>query len=243
MQTATKPMAKNSQVYTTLDYSIFKSIDGNRDKNSLHVRRLKESMEKKYLFTVIIVNELFQIIDGQHRFDVIQELNLPLNYIICEGYGLDEVHVLNQNSKNWNAEDFLNGYADLNIYDYVEYRKFKLKYELGHNECRMLLTSSFDKQTVNFNDGSFKVTSIKKAYNTAEKIMTIGKFYAGFKRRSFVTAIFNLLSNENFDFDTLIRKLEIQPSALKDCTSTSQYIDLIEVIYNYRNRNKVSLKY
>ena len=55
----------SSVVHTTTDYSLFKSIDGNRTKNKAHVKKLKKSMEEKYLFTVIIVNEKYEIIDGQ----------------------------------------------------------------------------------------------------------------------------------------------------------------------------------
>ena len=84
-----------SQVYKTEDYFLFKPIDGNRNKNLLHINRLKKSMESNYLFTVIIVNENYEIIDGQHRFEVIKELKLPLYYIVCNGYGLNEVHILN----------------------------------------------------------------------------------------------------------------------------------------------------
>ena len=95
-------MQKFNHVYTTNDYTLFTSIDGNRTKNKLHIKRLKQSIKENYLFTVIIVNENYEIIDGQHRFDVIKELNLPLYYIICEGYGLAEVHILNQISKTQN---------------------------------------------------------------------------------------------------------------------------------------------
>ena len=48
------PMVNNSsQVQITNNYSLFTSLDGNRNVNKLHVKRLKESMQKKYLFTVI----------------------------------------------------------------------------------------------------------------------------------------------------------------------------------------------
>jgi hypothetical protein len=40
-----------------------------------------------------------------------------------------------------------------------------------------------------------------------------------------------------------MHKLRIQPSALVDCTSTEQYRILIEDIYNYKNRNKINLRY
>jgi hypothetical protein len=106
----TEPMVKHSnQVHTTTDYFLFKPIEGNRNKNLIHLSRLKKSLSENYLFTVIIVNEKYEIIDGQHRFECVKELKLPLHYIVCNGYGLNEVHVLNQNSKTWNAEDYLTG--------------------------------------------------------------------------------------------------------------------------------------
>ena len=102
------------QILTTNNYELFKSIDGNRNVNELHLSRLKKSIQKKYLFTFILVNEKHHIIDGQHRFEVIKELGLPLNYVVCKGYGINEVHQLNENSKNWNADDYLDGYCKLN---------------------------------------------------------------------------------------------------------------------------------
>ena len=72
-----EPMAKySSQVYTTTDYFLFKPIEGNRHKNLLHLSRLKKSISANYLFTVIIVNEKYEIIDGQHRFQCIKDLKL-----------------------------------------------------------------------------------------------------------------------------------------------------------------------
>ena len=59
-------------------------------------------MQSNYLFTVIIVNENYEIIDGQHRFEVIKELNLPLRYIICEGYGFAAI---GKNEKKVEIED------------------------------------------------------------------------------------------------------------------------------------------
>ena len=36
----------------------------------------------------------------------------------CDGYGLNEVHILNQNSKTWNADDYLAGYCNLGNKNY-----------------------------------------------------------------------------------------------------------------------------
>jgi hypothetical protein len=36
----------------------------------------------------IIINKYYEIIDGQHRFDALQKLGLPIQFIICKEYGL-----------------------------------------------------------------------------------------------------------------------------------------------------------
>jgi hypothetical protein len=243
--TEKEPMVKYSnQVHTTKDYFLFKSIDGNRNKNLLHINRLKKSMSQKYLFTVIIVNEKYEIIDGQHRFHVIEELKLPLHYIVCQGYGLNEVHVLNQNSKTWNADDYLAGYCDLNNKDYLMYRDFKETYGIGHNECMTILAGSHIKSQVDvFYSGNFKIKNYNQACSTIEKILLIEAYYTGAKRRSFIYAMLQLLKNPKFEFTEFLQKLKSQPTALVDCANISQYISLIEEIYNYRRRDKINLRF
>lgn len=242
-QTLNAPMI-SYQVHTTTDYFLFKSIDGNRNKNLLHINRLKASMQNNYLFTVIIVNDKYEIIDGQHRFEVIKDLKLPLNYIICDGYGLNEVHILNQNSKTWNADDYLTGYCNLGYRDYILYAEFKNKYNLGHNETLSLLTGSTGKYSIDiFYSGNFKIKSLKEAENIIEKILMIEPYYDGIRRRAFIYTMMQLFKNKNFEFTEFIQKLKLQPTALLDCTNTENYKLLIEEIYNYRRKVKVNLRY
>lgn len=243
-----EPMVKQSnQVHTTTDYFLFKPLDGNRNINQLHVNRLKKSMAENYLFTVLIVNENYEIIDGQHRFEVIRELGLPLNYVVCTGYGLNEVHIFNVNSKNWNADDYLEGYCKLEYPEYLKYAEFKEKYQFGHSECIALLKGvnhhSSASYYFDFYNGTLKIKDYNKACEIADKIQIIGTYYDGYKRRLFILAMLKLFNNKNFEFIDFIQKLKSQPSALMHCSNVEQYIMLIEEIYNYRRRDKVSLRY
>jgi len=231
------------QVHTTKDYSLFKSIEGNRNKNLLHINRLKKSMSENYLFTTITVNEFYEVIDGNHRFDAIQELGLSLNYIICPGYGLTEVHILNQNSKTWNADDYLNGYCNLGYKDYLQFADFKEKYKLGFNETMALLTGSLNRYNEMFYKGEFKIKSMWYAVDLIEKILLIEPYYKGIRRRSFVYTMMSLSKNNNFSFAEFLQKLKLQPTSLQDCTSVEAYKALIEDIYNYHRREKVNLKF
>lgn len=244
-------MGKNNNVYvgkevlTTTDYFLFKQIEGNREKNKLQLSKLKKSMSDSYLFTILIVNENYEIIDGQHRFEVIKELGLPLNYVVCDGYGLNEVHVLNQNQKTWTVSDYMEGYANMGYSDYIQYREFKDKYGFHHQETMLLLGTRFnDASTVNnFKKGLFKIGSLKKAESLVKKILMIEPYYSGIRRRTFMKAIITLLNCSLFNFDEFMHKLNVQPTAMKDCTTSEAYIELIEQIYNYHRRYKVNLRF
>jgi hypothetical protein len=232
-------------VFTTKDYGLFKPIDGNRNLNHLHLSRLKKSIINNYLYTVIIINEKYEIIDGQHRYNVAKELNLPLNYIICEGYGLEEVHILNKISKTWNADDYLAGYCNLGYKDYIIYDEFKKKYGFGHYESMLMLSEVYAKHlSETFSNGNFKVKDYASAVKLAENIKKIGKIYDGYKRKAFVACMYQLTKhNPNFDFDEFHHKLKLQPTLLVDCATSTQYKDVIEEIYNYKRRDKISFRY
>ena len=49
-------MKEVNQVLKTNDYSMFKHMNGNRNINKLHLKRLTESMSEKYIEVPIIVN-------------------------------------------------------------------------------------------------------------------------------------------------------------------------------------------
>jgi len=238
---ATKEKQTAYQIHTTTDYSMFRNIDGNRKKNLQHINRLEQSIKERYLFTVITVNEKYEIIDGQHRFEVLSKLGLPINYVVCDGYGLAEVHRMNTNSKNWSADDYMNAYVDLGYSEYVRYKQFKNKYKLSHSETRVLLSGATDSNS--FNSGKFSIKHYERAVQDIERIQLIKPYYDGINRRSFIYAMVTLFRRKNFDFKQFLAKTKLQPTALVDCPSTTAYISLIENIYNYRRKNKVNLRY
>ena len=54
-------------VFKTFDYGLFKNIKGNRELNPKNYKKILHSMGNKQLEIPIIVNEKYEIIDGQHR--------------------------------------------------------------------------------------------------------------------------------------------------------------------------------
>jgi len=136
-------------VNETKNYDQFKILKGNRTVNMLHVEKLKISFGRKYLLSPIIVNENFEIIDGQHRFVAAKELGLPVYYIAIGGYSLMDIQIYNTNASNWKKKDFLNMYCDLGRPAYVQFKKFMDTYpDFGIRACESLISNLAGSMTV-----------------------------------------------------------------------------------------------
>ena len=186
----------------------------------------------------IIVNEDFDIIDGQHRFFNAMDLGLPVFYIINKGYALSEVQRLNTNMANWKATDYLSGYADMGNMHYIKFREYREKYGFGFPEMRGMLSGDYSAATNElFKSGKFEIVNEEEFLEIARNMEKIAPFYAGYKRRSFVQAILALFRNENFKFDTFISKLSFQK--IEDCVSKKDYLTRIEEIGRASCRERV----
>jgi hypothetical protein len=201
-------------------------------------------MGKNHLMSPVIVNEHMYVIDGQHRIAAAMELKLPVYYIIADGYGIEEMQTLNQNTKNWTGTDFMNCYADLGHADYVILRDFMAKYKFGLQECVVLLGANRGSTGyAQVASGVFQVTQLAKAEEVALSILECGQFYEGYRRRSFVFALLALMERPIFVFQEFLDKLRNQRAKMFHCATTEQYIELIEEIYNYRRQNKINLRF
>lgn len=235
-----------NQVKQTNDYDLFTYINGNRIINKPHKERLKKSISEDYIPVPIVVNEDYQIIDGQHRYESACELNKPIYFIQIDGLKLNDVHRLNTNSKNWTAEEYMNGYCELNYTEYIKYREFKNQYGFGHNETMGILSGikkPGGRHSEKFRSGSFKVVDLNEAVRIAEKIKMVGEFYPGYKRRAFVYTMLNLYNHPKYNHAEFLNKLSFQSVKLQDCTDVRGYTTLIEEIYNFKRKKSDKVRF
>lgn len=254
-----------SQVFETSDYFQFKLLQGNRITNKANLKRLKSSMSEEYLMSPIIVNENYEIIDGQHRYKAALELKKPIRYIRQPGYGLSQVQRLNTNMSNWRSMDYLNAYCELGYPEYLRFKEFMETYpKLNFAACKMLLSSvastsggrstkskdlisATNKQGAYiikyFEEGDFYAPNYDLSCKWADYLMDISNYYEGFTRSTFVSCMIGLFKSKKFDIDLFLYKLSFAPIKLDHRSNVTQYRELIEDIYNYRNRDKVSFKY
>lgn len=235
------------EIEMTDDYSLFHKIQGNRMVDESHVQRLMRAMKVNDLFTPIMVNSSFEVIDGQHRLEARKRLGLIVPYFVMGDYGLAEVQAINSQQKKWSIQDYTDSYIALGLKDYEIYKWFMKRYRLPHTISVGLLSGASQSQrrdfTKMFNEGQLRVKELEYAKQVAEKLEQVAPFFSGYNDRGFVLAMIALFEKKVFDFKKFLSRLESNPLLLKRCATTAQYIDNIEDVYNYRSQNKVSLKY
>lgn len=110
-------MAK--EIKKTNNYSMFKSLEGNREIRDRRVDKIVQSIVKiGYITSPILVNEKMEVIDGQGRLSALERLGLPVEYIVHEGIGIEECRQMNIHQSNWGDYDYIQSYATRGSEDY-----------------------------------------------------------------------------------------------------------------------------
>lgn len=105
------------KVYQTSNYDLFKKLNGNRDVKNEKV--IIKSIQKIGLIdNPIIVNEKYEVIDGQNRLKALQTLNMPVLFHVIPGLNIDDAINMNLGRTNWKMIDYAQSYAAQGIQDY-----------------------------------------------------------------------------------------------------------------------------
>lgn len=229
-------------VRQTSNYSKFATLGGNRKLNELHLKRLLSSVMTSNLLSSnpILVNEKYQIIDGQHRFQVCKELGLPVYYLMTENFGLTEVQILNANTKNWKLDDYIDGYCDMGLPEYCYLQTLMRKTGYGMTILLAIFASGgvSGSSIENLKSGVLELPHKNRGLVILQWINDFKKYYEGADRRTFVLALVQLFAIKGYNHEKMLQKLHYQSMKLVDCTNTKTYLALLEEVYNFRERGE-----
>lgn len=233
---------QNDVVYYTKDLSMFKGLDHNRVKNTSRIKEIAKSMVDEGLMKIpIIVNRKKEIIDGQHRYEAAKIAGKGIYYIQASTYGEDEMMIINRTVKSWNKADYLSHFVSKGNDDYIKLQNFSEKYkQFGLTDSMMFLTNQgFAPKKNVFNEGLFKVKSVKKAEQWADFIVSLNKYFPeGYSRTVFVRTMISILNKYEgiFNMEEFSKKADIRPDMFHICGDVGGYQRMIEDIYNYKRR-------
>lgn len=243
----------NQIIKSTNDYSIFKSLDFNRDKRKKHLEAMKKILMKENLLHLhpIIVNEKMEVVDGQHRLEAAKELGLDIFYV--QG-NVSYEHILDSNliQKGLSLNDVIKFYAikDGNpnykiLYNYINDLSLSPKAVLG------LIFGNTSLELVNFiksgkfvipnnqilSDKLIKNIKIFLSFSREKKISPISMFSSSY----FTIAFRNLVLLPEFNEKVWENKLNMRWFDFKPQINAKEWTRLLISIYNWKNQNPITL--
>lgn len=245
-------------VYRTFDYHIFKTLEDNRELNMYHVQRLIKSFEHRHLICPIIVNEKYEVIDGQHRLEASKTTGLPVYYIMIDGYSIDEVQILNLNQKNWNKMDYLHLYCERGNRQYLKLKEFMDEHpEFPPGVCIRLLGGvrhdairENGKKVIakSFEEGRFQIKDEGRAIIIANRLRDFKEYCDQYASPTFVAAFLKIFAKKSYSHKEMLHKLKASKLKIKGsggANGVEEYMIQIENIYNWKRSadDQVNLRF
>lgn len=234
-------LSESYKVKSTMNYGMFRLIDGNRDTN--HAARIKKSIQEVgFLICPILCNEKMEIIDGQGRFTACKELNIPVYYVVQNGIGINEVRKMNSVSTNWKARDYVHSYTagEQEKQDYKYFENLCKQFPMFGNATITLAISDYASShySEKLRNGDLRCGVAE--YDRAVKILDWLKSFSdyvksiGGRKNYMYSALIYCYRNADVDNAYLLKKFSQRYKTCPEIASERQAIENIEKIYNNR---------
>ena len=237
-----------SSIKISKNYNEFTFVKGNRPLSSVHLSKLRKSMTENFLPVPIIVNNKMEIVDGQHRFTICKELNIPIHYISGQNWDIDEIRQINSVQKSWGYKDFIKSYMDLEkgiAGPYTTLDWFINSYEIPTQVAISILTgnSLSSTQISDFKTGNLKIDNLEWSKSFCNWLVSMKPLWNGWNKRSFVMAMVILDKDRRFNRKQWSKKLMVHSMRMRHCTNIDDYLDLVEYIYNLGTKGEDKLRF
>lgn len=233
-------------VYRTTDYSKFKRLEGNRAVLTTRVTKIMKSIKKNgYIFNPIIVNENYQVIDGQGRLEALSALRLPVDYVMAKGAGREQCIALNAYGTVWTMKDYIDSYCEDGNENFIRMRDVINEFpDMGIAIKIMLLSGLSSVPNESIKKGDVTVTE-KMADQAREDLRFAQRFTEPFKRikGSANNYVYAVVFAKKCGADTNRLLETIERSELPPAPKIRGALDAVSDIYNkkLRQENKIYL--
>lgn len=234
-------MSTDRTVHTTTDYKKFKFLIDNRQTARGHINKLKNAIASNpeiLKVQPILVNEKFEIIDGQHRFNAASELGMPVSYVQVPGLNIATARDMNVMQRRWGIEDYAFSYAKAGNVNYKAFNKYVRENPGISKTIIMVVLGGRESENMgsDFRAGKF---IIKRDKDDAEWIfeqlnkireITNGEIPIS---KPFVSGLSQAIDNEDFDYQRFLENLQKKPDMFHRTAVVRDALRMIEDIHNY----------
>lgn len=234
-------------IYQSTSFHLFELDVTNRALRSLSKLRL--SMKKygfldAYPIHVIKRGAKFVIIDGQHRFSVARELEIPVKYVVCEDSDI-LISEINDTQTKWTIADHVESLATKGNPQYQYLLNFSRSHKLPVGISAALLAQTNVKRGLGskVRGGGFAVSDSEHAEKVASVITEAAKVGRFAKNSLFVDAVRRCIGVKGFDIVRFVKKMHAHPYLMVAHANLDGYIGMIEAIYNYHASAKMPVAF
>lgn len=249
-----------SSVYETRDYNKFVTFRENREPD--HVGRIVSNMLEYGVIQKPIVCTIHKdypgklvIVDGNNSFNARIQLGQSIPYIVLHEATPREMTALNLVSKNWSNRNYIDLYASLGYPDYLIYQNMLKEYEFSCRSMEYILRLATTADNSNKHSsthhslqrGLFKCKDTKRSLTIINFLLRVKEIENGrsavYKADCFVAAVVRLFNFSLFDPDRMLKKIDSFPFLLTKQADATGYINMLEQIYNYRQKPEYVVKF
>ena len=244
-----------SFVYETMDYEKFVTFKENREPD--HVGLIVKSILDYGAIDKPIICTLHPdypgklvAVDGNNSRFARMQLGLPIPYVIIQDATPTEMTALNLVSRNWTGRNYVDLYATLGYPDYLIFRNMLTEYpDFSFRSMQFLLQLSAkndqrdDMSGTNHSveRGLFKCRDTKRTLDIINYLESVKKIENGrsriYRADLFVIATIRLFNYAAFEPARALKKMEMFPFLICKQADTNGYLDMMEKIYNYHQKN------
>lgn len=233
-------------IQKTNKYDLFHIITSNREVKDSDVDKLIVSIQEKNLLSLnpILVNKNMQVIDGQHRLEAARKLKIDIYYIVSDTIKKEDIARLNSNKKNWKLIDYINYYAIEKKAGFDLLSSFiSQNPQLQMSTCINLLSLDAKGSFPDLKKGFIDVSNLKSAQKIINYLNDFSNFFDRSNNSRFVAALRKAIESGQYDHKVMMLKVAKQPRSLVPCLNATQYLQMLQDIYNHGTHQKVNFSY
>lgn len=235
-------MQKINTVFVESDLSKFKTIVGNRSVDEVRVKKIMKSIREVGMIPApIIVNDLWEVIDGQGRLEACKRLGLPIPFVVINGLGIRECRAMNIYAEKWNLLDYLESFASAGNQNYVRFLEFfeSCGFSLSI-AAYFAMRSQFSNKGDSIKSGRliFTEEDAKRSRKVSDYAHLFDDIETN-RRGTFIQGIVFCFYDPEVDNDLLVKRIHQHPRDFRAISNLEDCIQVIEEVYNKRSRNRV----
>jgi len=219
----------------------------NRELKVHKHKKLEQSMRRYgYLpaYPIIVYRKGGKTVvkDGQHRFAIAEKLDIPFYYVETE---VDfDTAAVNCTPIGWSLEDYAKRHLEDGLQDYGEALVFSEEHKLSLGLTAALLAgvTNITQCKDDFVCGTWKVADRPWAESVARLYKDMVQLGPKLNRQGFLSACMAVCRVARFKAERLLTGARSLRKKLVSYGDRDGYLDLMQDLYNYRQKQLVALK-